>query len=292
MTSYSIEAVHANFIFPSGYIGERIKKQYKVPLVVHERSLTRLNMARAHASRKKVYIRVLEEADTIITMNRNMVALLRQMTSPTKEIVLLPAAADTDFVPKLKQKKPLPYEGKQIILIVASLIERKGHDYLLKAIHLIKDEFPHLRCLIIGDGSRRNQLQALIRQLNLSECVEMLGKRPHEEVLRTMSWCDLFVLASWNEPFGTVIAEALASSKPVVVCEGEGASEFLTSGTDCLLVKKQDSGSLADAIKKILNDPEFAERLGHSAGKLAEEKLSYRSLAEQMIKIYERNLYC
>ena len=272
--------------FPNGYIGLKIKQQYGIPLVVHERSLTRLAMAREHPHRRKIYTKVINEADRLITMNQKMVTLLKQMTSISKDIVILPAAADIASIARLKQKKPFLYEHKQVILSVGTLIERKGHENLLKAIQLIRYEFPHLKCLIIGEGQQRSRLQTLIEQFDLLEFVELLGKLSHEEVLRTMSWCDIFVLPSWDEPFGTVIAEALAFSKPVVVSEGEGASEILKDGCHSLLVKKQDSPSLAAALQKLLRDPELAKRIGMAAGKLAERELTYQGLAQQLIEIY------
>jgi len=103
-----------------------------------------------------------------------------------------------------------------------------------------------------------------------------------------MSWCDVFVLPSWNEVFGTVYAEAMAFAKPIIGCEGEGISEVVSDGVQGLLVRKQDVGSLAEALKKVLTDENLASRLGKAGRILAEKELNYEFIAGQIIDLYNR----
>ncbi|MGH7909319.1 MAG: glycosyltransferase [Thermodesulfobacteriota bacterium] len=283
---YPFQVIHSDFIFPSGFIGLEIKKRYGVPLFVHERSPRRLNEARAHFLRKKIYFQVVKEADIVITKNHEMSNLIKHIVP--REITIIRSAANLEAAETHIGQKPEKYRGKKIILSVGQIIERKGHEYLVRAIDYIKDEFPNIKCIIIGDGVSLRNLERLINKLSLNNIVELYGKRPHDEVLKTMSWCDVFVLPSWNESFGTVYAEAMTFAKPVIACSGEGISEVVRDGVQGLLVRKQDVGSLADSLKKILSDENLASRLGREGRILAEKELNYDFIAAQIIDLYKQ----
>lgn len=279
-------------------------------MVVHERSMTRLTMAKNHAIRRKVYAQVIREADIVLTPNHKMANLIREIARTGRqidvirdpgntglnediipnipEIQITPSAGDIENTTAFILQKPERYKGKKIILSVGALIERKGHEYLIKAINYIKDEFPDIKCIIIGGGGRLRSLEKLINELSLNNIVELYGKRPHDEVLKTMSWCDVFVQPSWDEPFGTVYAEAMAFAKPIIACSEEGICEVVQDGVQGLLVRKQDVNSLADALKKILNDENLASRLGRAAKVLASEQLNYNFIATRMIDLYKQ----
>lgn len=283
---YPFQAIHSNFIFPNGFIGLKIKHKYGIPLVVHERSVQRLNTAKNHLLCKNIYSQVVKEADIVITLNHKMADLIKEIVP--REISIISAAADIGTSDTLIKQKPESYRGKKVILSVGALIERKGHEYLIRAINDIKDEFPNIKCIIIGAGVRLRSLKKLKNELSLNNIVELYGKRPHDEVLRTMSWCDVFVLPSWDEAFGSVYAEAMAFAKPIIACAGEGISEVLQDGVQGLLVRKQDVDSLAEALKKILSDEDLTSRLGRAAKVLTDEKLNYNFIASRMIELYKQ----
>ncbi len=283
---YPFQVMHSNFIFPNGFIGLKIKNKYGIPLVVHERSAQRLNAAKNHLLCRNIYCRVVKEADIVITLNHKMADLIKEIVP--REINIISAAADIGTSDTIIQQKPESYKGKKVILSVGALIERKGHEYLIRAINYLKDEFPNIKCIIIGAGVRLRNLENLINNLALNNIVELYGQRPHDEVLRIMSWCDVFVLPSWDEAFGTVYAEAMVFAKPIIACAGEGISEVLQDGVQGLLVRKQDVNSLAEALKKILSDENLTSRLGRAAKVLADEKLNYNFIASRMIDLYKQ----
>jgi glycosyltransferase involved in cell wall biosynthesis len=228
-----------------------------------------------------------KEADIVITLNHKMADLIKEIVPNSKEINIIRPAADIGTSDTLMQQKPERYKGKKIILSVGALTERKGHEYLVSAINYIKDEFPDIKCIIIGSGVRFKSLANLINRLSLTDVVELYGQRPHDEVLNAMSWCDVFVLPSWDEAFGTVYAEAMVFGKPIIACAGEGISEVVQDRVQGLLVKKQDAKSLAVALRKILSDKNLASSLGREARLLVEKELNYDFVAAQIIDLYE-----
>jgi glycosyltransferase involved in cell wall biosynthesis len=127
----------------------------------------------------------------------------------------------------------------------------------------------------------------LIDRLGVRDHVELLGKQPHENVLGNMSWCDVFVLASWGEASGTVYGEAMQFSKPAIACADEGISEVLEDGKHGRLVPARDLPALVQALRWLLEDEQRRSKIGEQARRLANEKLSYSAVAHELIGIYE-----
>jgi glycosyltransferase involved in cell wall biosynthesis len=287
MKRHPFDVVHANFLFPSGYIGMKLKERYRIPLVVQERSVQRLAMAGEHPARGAAYRRILKASDVVITQNDRMAESLRKFEPAISDLrVVKQPGAHPNRVAGLRRERPAAFAGKLAVLSVGTLSERKGHEYLIRAIAAIKPEFPDLMCRIIGDGPERPKLQALIAELGLGGTVGLCGKRPHAEVLGEMSWCDVFALASWGEADGTVYGEAAQFGTPVIACADEGIAEVVVDGEHGRLVPARNAPALAEALRWLLVDPERRRRVGAAARALADEKLSYPKLAERLIGLY------
>jgi len=284
--TFSFDLVHANFMFPSGYIGYKIKKKYGVPLVFHERGIRRLDMASENKQLKKIYSQVLAESDLIITPSSKMADSLRKTFQNSRNVNVVRDVGDINIAADLITLKPDKYKTNKIVLSVGSLIERKGHEYLIRAIDKIKEVVPDIKCIIIGSGKRSKLIHDLISNLGLNNIVELYNELAHNEVLKIMSWCDIFVLPSWNEAFGTVNAEAMTFGKPIIGCMGEGISEVIDDGVHGLLVRKKDVDSLAEALLKILTDRPLAMRMGNESKELSKKELNYNFISSQIIDLY------
>jgi len=174
-------------------------------------------------------------------------------------------------------------KDKKIILSVSHLIKTKGIDLNLKAISRLKEKYPTIHYLIIGEGKARKKLEKIVKNLNLQDKVEFLGQLPHNKVMEYMSICDIFSLPSWKEGFGVVYIEAMAHKKPVIACEGEGPEDFIKDKKTGLLVKPKDVGSLAEAIDFLLSNPERAKEIGERAKKLVLENYTWERIAGRLM---------
>ncbi|MGH7571185.1 MAG: glycosyltransferase [Gemmatimonadota bacterium] len=287
MQSHPFDVVHANFLFPSGYLGLKLKRRYGSPLVVHERSVQRLGMAREHARRGQAYRRILRASDVVITENQAMATSLREMEPAMGDLrVFKQPGMHPGAVASLERQRPPALVDRRVVLSVGALSKRKGHEYLVRAVAEIKAEFPDLVCRIIGEGPERPRLRELVDQLGLSGIVELVGRRPHAEVLGEMSWCDIFALPSWGEAGGTVYGEAMQFGKPIIACVGEGITEVVRDGVHGRLIPARDSSRLADALRSLLADASRREQMGAEARELAAAELSYPKLANRLIDLY------
>lgn len=287
MEDHPFDVIHTNFLFPSGYLGVQIKHRYGIPLVVHERSVQRMGLARKFAARGRMYREILKEADLVVTENSNMAAELREIQPKIADLqVVVQPGTHPDLVDSQKRERPPEFADKQVIVSVGTLSQRKGHKILIEAIAELRADFPNLVCRIIGDGPERPKLSELIDRLDLNNMVDLRGKRPHADVLGDMSWCDVFVLASWGEASGTVYGEAMQFSKPVIACSDEGIAELVRDKVHGRLVPAGDVSALADAIRWLLEDDARRKAIGDQAQVLADTDLSYAHVARRLIRIY------
>jgi len=151
------------------------------------------------------------------------------------------------------------------IAVVGRLEWEKGVDRAIQALHLLRRRMGHATLRIVGEGSQRGNLEALAKELGLSEAVEFTGHTG--DVRRLLNECDLLVMPSRWEGFGFVLVEAMLLELPTVAFDLPAAREIVMNGTTGLLVPQEDIDALAGAMGAILATPGRARTLG-MAGRL------------------------
>ena len=154
---------------------------------------------------------------------------------------------------------------------VGRLNEEKGVKYLILAMGKIKNVIPHLKLIIVGEGPEKNSLQMLIKDKGLESNVVFVGFQT--DVSKWMANFDCLVLpATRRETFGIVVAEALASLKPVVVTDVGGLTE--TVGDNGFIVEPHHSTGIADSLVTIYKDYNKALEQAKAGRRRVEEKFS------------------
>lgn len=148
------------------------------------------------------------------------------------------------------------YEDIPIILYVGRLASYKGLEFLLKAMSIVKKN-RKIRCVIIGEGESRLDLQRFATDLNISDHVQFLGKV--ENPFKFMKRATIFCLPSFTEGFPNVLIESMACGCPIIATDsaGGGVAELLENGKYGLLVPTKDESALAEGILKLLNNDEL-----------------------------------
>ena len=143
------------------------------------------------------------------------------------------------------------------LAMTARLEVHKDQPTLIRAAALLKQQGQPVEVWLIGEGSRRSELEQLIDQLEVGDCVRLLGSR--RDVPALLSACDLFVFqALRDEGFGIALAEAMAARLPIVATDVGACREVLESGRCGLLVPEQDPAAMAAGILQVLRDPKDA----------------------------------
>lgn len=183
----------------------------------------------------------------------------------------------------VKEKK----EGPVKFLFVGRLVYYKGVDVLLKAFSRVRGGV----LSIVGTGELQDSLWKFVAERGMEEKVEFLGKLDDEALNQAFENCDVFVLPSVarSEAFGLVQQEAMAYGKPVINTRLEsGVPEVSLDGITGITVEPGNVLELAEAIQKMIDDPELREAYGAAARKRVEENYTTEKVSEKIKKVYER----
>jgi len=263
------DLIHSHFIWSSGYVGMKLKEKYHVPLVVtgHGYDVYQLPFKDEWWGSKTT--RIINSANKVITVSEtNKINLMKLGINPSIILVLINGYDSNKFysIEKDNSRKLLGIErDKKIFLTIGNLEIVKGHEYFIRALKLLVNEFPNIYLFVIGSGRLFAKTKDLIRSLGLERNIYLLGFIRHEEVNKWINACDVFVLPSLNEGSPTVMFEALGCGKPIISTKVGGIPEIINSSDYGLLVEKGNIEELANALKKSLGkswDYEEIEKYG------------------------------
>lgn len=206
--------------------------------------------------------RALRHANRVLAVSHyTRSRLLQEQFLPSDRVSVLANTIDEqqfDIAPKpqhLCQRYQLTPD-QPVILTVSRLgktARYKGYDRILHALVTVRQSIPNVRYILVGKGDDMPRVQNLIQELNLQDCVTLAGFVPDEELADYYHLCDLFALPSTIEGFGIVYLEAMASGKPVLAGNRDGAVDPLCHGKLGCLVDPQDTQAIATYLIQILN---------------------------------------
>ncbi|MGI9036883.1 MAG: glycosyltransferase family 4 protein [Pyrinomonadaceae bacterium] len=225
--------------------------------------------------------------------------LLRQKILSARQVHLIYYGIDTKHFAEslkktnqanLREQLNLP-AGNQLVGIAGEITAHKGQTDFVKAASIILKKFPDAEFLVIGeDGSPRKKhqkhLEKIIAKLGLQNKIHLLGF--WKDAAPFYAMLDVFVSASRVEPFGLVIAEAMASRRAVVATSTDGAREIITDETG-KIVPVKNSEAIAEAVAAFLGNRQMREDFGRKAQIRIEENFSLEKMLNETEKLY-RNL--
>ena len=185
----------------------------------------------------------------------------------------------------LREEYGLPADA-QLVGVVARLEPEKGHATLLEAWPAVVAAVPSARLLVIGEGSRREALEAQAAVLGITGTVVFTGRR--DDVPAVTAALDVAVLPSHREAQGLVILEAMALSRPVVASAVGGIPEMIEDGRTGLLVPPRDAAALAAAIVRLLRDHAYADMLAKGGHDLIHDRFCVELMVQAIESIYDQ----
>jgi glycosyltransferase involved in cell wall biosynthesis len=237
----------------------------------------------------------------VVTNSRSVAADLRRVCGGDLPVQPVLNAVDlTHFSPigprlDLDELSGLPAAGTNVVRIglLATFARWKGHHTFLKALALLPSSLP-VRAYILGgpvyqtDASQLSveELRNEVERLNLGTRVGFTGFVPDPALaIRSL---DIVVHASTEpEPFGLVIAEAMACGKALVVSDTGGAAEIITPGVDALVHAPGDASALAAGIEELVRDEALRRRIGGAGRATAEQSFTRRRLIGELVPLYQ-----
>lgn len=171
-----------------------------------------------------------------------------------------------------------------VVGIVSKLWEGKGHAILIEAFSVAAAGAENSRLVIVGEGPLRADLEAMVFRKGLSEKVLFTGFQA--DVAPIIATFDLSVLPSFFEGMGRVLLEAMAMGVPVIGSDVGGIPDLIRHGREGLLVPPGDAAALAEAIAKVVKNPQSAEKMGRAGTKRVSEKFSARKMVQDIEQVY------
>lgn len=228
---------------------------------------------------------LLESADVVVTHTRFLENKLYEYGIHPREVFFFPNGIEIDPSAPPSQKARREH-GKLVIGYMGQVAVHKGVDVLVKAYRLLDPEPGKCELRIYGDLKSWPDYTKELRALAGGRPdILFAGPYPAQEAGRVMDECDVIVVPSvWYENRPTVILEAFSRGKPVITSDLGGMTEQVRHGVDGFLFKPRDPQSLADQLRKLVDDPNLLQKLSEGIGTV----MDVSAETDELEKLYQR----
>lgn len=231
--------------------------------------------------------------DHVITISEGIrQVLLSEGLAPAKVSCVRSAVDATPYLApvdrgRFRREFGLP-EDAQVVGVVAQLIARKGHRYLIDAVDALRATHPRLRVLVFGQGPLRTELEAETARRGLAEVIRFAGFR--NDLPRWLGGLDMLAHPADMEGLGVSLLQASAAAVPIVTSRAGGLPEAVADGESGLLVPPGDVAALTAALRRLLDDEALRRRLGEAGRARILAGFSVDAMVEGNLAIYRRVL--
>lgn len=287
-----VDIVHVQWPIPNGLGSLFLKKIYGIPYI------NTIHGEEVHLSKRYHLLFVIRwlvnNSSKTITNSTTTKELCLEAGLDKEKIDVIPFGVDTEYF------RPTDvYNDENIIQIlsVGYLIERKGFEYLIKAMVEVLKQHINARLTIIGTGPLENELRNLINELELNNEIEIIKNVSNEELLYMYNSSDLFVLPSIvdsqgnTEGLGIVLLEAMACGLPVIGSEVGGIPDIIANGKTGLLIPQKNCYKLSEAIINIIENEKLRNNLISAGHERIKELFSWNVVAKNYLDIYYKSIY-
>ena len=288
--------LHAHF-GPTGLRAMPLARTLGIPLVVtfqgYDATVSDEFLQAAEHYSARVYVRrrkVLDAGATLLIAVSNFIRdeMIRQGFS-TNKIVVHYVGVDTElFCPEPGVKR------QPIVLFTGRLDEKKGCEYLIRAMAKVQSDAPHMELMVIGDGPLRSELERLAGQCLRKH--RFLGFQPPEVVKHWMNRARVFGSPSIRtrsgdaEGYPNAFAEAQAMRLPVVSFASDGVREAVVHGETGFLAPERDTDALAHHLGRLCADEFLCARMGEAARRRVSAQFNLRTQTRQLEELYTQVL--
>lgn len=216
--------------------------------------------------------------------------LVDQKGLPARKITVIHNGCDIARFDPARRPPPglrdsLGFDAADPVLLVLGRLEpQKGHRVLLDALPEVRRRFPRVRLICAGEGALRGELESHALALGLAGAVRFVGYQA--EVADWLPLADLTVLPSFYEGLPLAAIESLAAGRPVIASGVDGTPEVVVDGRTGLTVPPGDSARLAQAVCRLLGDPDERLRLGRAGRIRVTENFDQRQQVRRTQDVY------
>ena len=228
----------------------------------------------------------LKQFDAVSAVSQTIAEKLLSLGVRRQRITVIPNGIDVhafDAVP-FSALSAAATRKEHVIGIVARLDLQKGYECLLNAVAALRQSFPALRLVIVGEGPDREKIEQMVSRQNLSSVVTMAGRQ--SDMPAVYAGIDIFVLPSLNEGLPMTLLEAMAASKPIIATRVGAVPTVITDRETGLLIEPDDAAGLTNALAQLLAEPELCRRLAQKARAHVEQHYTSSAMSRKYLAMY------
>jgi colanic acid/amylovoran biosynthesis glycosyltransferase len=280
------DVIHCHF-GPNGLLMLPLKQAWPyVPLVT---TFHGYDIRMALRDDVHMYAPLFRQADLLMANSEYTRGVLNELGAPAGRVCVHPPGVDLDYY-RPAGRSPRDDASRPLYLVtVGRLVEEKGLEHGLRAVARFRQLYPDCRFQydIVGFGSQEALLRAMIEDLALSPHVRLRGYMTRPQVLATLQEADIFLLPSIAEGLGVVLLEAQAVGVPIVASDVQGIPHAVDPGRSAFLVPPGDAEALAEALRRLAQDPPLREHMGRAGREFVRKHYDLQALNRRLVQTYQ-----
>ena len=287
---FRFDLLHVHWFLPQGLSSAALPRWITIPKLL---SAHGGDVFASTGVVRRAIVRFVAQRHTAITVNSSaMRNAVENLTG--RNATVIPMGVDLQrFKVAPIEKASLARSGTQI-LFVGRLVEKKGVEYLIRAMPQIRSAIPNAKLTIVGDGPRREMLEAQAVAAGVGEAVIFEGARSNSELPAYYGNADVFVAPSIvarsgdTEALGVVLLEAAGCGVPIVATPIGGIRDVIRDGETGVLVQQKSPAELARAVVAVLRDRAKAVEFADAARRHVRRHFDWDNVAGRFAEMYER----
>ncbi|WP_308128881.1 glycosyltransferase family 4 protein [Bacillus sp. sid0103] len=284
------DIIHAQDRYTANVMGI-LNQSFQIPLLFTPHGFMTQNRLKFNLMEKgsleEIYFSAIDKqaiknANQVIVLCDVFRPILRNLGAEENKITTV--YTGIDFGGGNNQKKNKKSQRNTVITCVSRLRPRKGHEYLFKALALIKDKMKNVEVRIVGDGEMRNTLEKQVSELKLKN-VTFLGSR--EDVPKLLRESDIFVLPTTSDTLPISIIEAMFSNQAILTTNCGGIPEIIKDNYSGFIVEPANPKQLAEKLSLLLRKESLRTELAGNAQAFALQHLTVSNMVQNIEEIYQ-----
>lgn len=293
--------------FETALVGDAVARWAGIPWIYEVRSFFEttwtsdpryMERGEHYQRRFDTETRMMRAADLVVTLSGPMrEEIVTRHGIPAEKVRIIPNAVDPGrFAPQPRDealRERLGLAGTRTLGYVSNLSHpREGQEVLIRAVARMRALGQPVTGLVVGDGSRRAELEALAREVGVADAVVFTGNVPFDEVAAYYAQTDLFVVPRIDERAARMVSpmkpfEAMAMRVPLLVADLPALVELAGSGSRAGTFRAGDPESLAAEATRMLADPDLLARLTATAADWVARERSWEAVAAAFSAAYD-----
>jgi len=220
-------------------------------------------------------------------------AMIQGHGIPREKVIKIYNGIETDHykphdqeVGRRRVRQEYSVNDREILIgSLGRLVWQKGFEYFLRSIPILIQDIAKVKFMLVGEGPLRQELERLAISLGIRDRLVFTGYR--SDIRDMMAAMDVVVIPSILEGFPMITLEAMAMEKPIVATAIDGIMEQITDGKEGLLIAPKSPPALAQAVKRLVDDTDYARSLGINARAKVVRDFSVDKMITETIKVYE-----